>query len=278
MSSHQFYKYSIHRDPTKAFVFIIPENERWRIVNNGKYLEDEENIASNIDIYKTRHKDTVVQSEIKTCENIKKWLYENCIIYNENKKYNKKIVKNTIQRGDMIQLEWIEYRNDGSYFWDGENVIQLEYEIDDYGSIPFEFSFPEFPFTYFKDRIVHNNLIQLSDKLMNEVKNNVKFDNFVNVFPEIDGEKYLNCNRGIVYSSFQYNNVTYNIIGVPDSIIYDNIQGSNMVQDYKNVPLDDFKNRFIKLFNKGLNDRYITFEWEGLSTVFSNENVLFNIC
>ena len=286
MSTHSFYKYSIKRDPAHSMIFLIPESDRWIIADKGKYLQDESTISSPVDIYKTRHKDTIEQEETKTCDNIKEWLKLNHIVYD---KYNidgsdDTTPENSIQRGDMIQLDWIEYRNDGSYLWDGENVIQLEYDIDDYGSVPNEFSFPEFSFTYFENRIVHNNLIQLSSELLEESKNNIQFDNLNNIFPNI--EFYVNnlfCDRGVAYSTFIHNNIYFTIIGIPDSVLYNNIPGSNVNQedDYKKVPVNVFKDRFIRFFNKGLKDKYILFEWEGWSSLFNSEDdrrVVFNIC
>ena len=64
---NKFYKYSLCRDPRRSFVFMIPETDRAFVVDLGKYLEDEENMSYSVDIYKTRHKDTTVQDEKKTC-------------------------------------------------------------------------------------------------------------------------------------------------------------------------------------------------------------------
>lgn len=54
------------------------------------------------------------------------------------------------RRGDtIIDLGRIGYRNDGISFWNGTNRIKPNDEVDDYGSTPFEFTYPEFPPGYF---------------------------------------------------------------------------------------------------------------------------------
>ena len=90
---------------------------------------------------------------------------------------NKKILPNLnklpLLRGDIIHLAWVgEYRNSGKLIWTGERVVELDTNIDEYGSVPKEFSFPEFPIDYFYDSIDHNNLIWISqDKVQEIIKN-----------------------------------------------------------------------------------------------------------
>lgn len=52
------------------------------------------------------------------------------------------------QRGDLVALKKRLYRNNDLYIFDGEKVIELNYDIDDYGAIPLEFNTSEFPIGY----------------------------------------------------------------------------------------------------------------------------------
>ncbi len=76
-------------------------------------------------------------------------------------------------RGDVIHFEWIRNnRNDGKLIWDGENVLELDYDTDEYGSVPKQFSFPEFPFKHFYDSIDHNFILWISPLAMEEIIRN----------------------------------------------------------------------------------------------------------
>lgn len=73
------------------------------------------------------------------------------------------------KRGDIISTEksGFHYRNDGKLIFDGTEVQYLNYEIDDYGSIPEEFkAIEEFPPNYWQYLIDHNEFINVDyDKL-----------------------------------------------------------------------------------------------------------------
>jgi hypothetical protein len=86
----------------------------------------------------------------------------------------KKPPKEILKRGDVIVLDWIGgYRNDGKFLWDGEKIVSLDVDNgDDYGSVPFEFSFPEFPPNYFLKSIDHNTIIRLTDEKIKEIIDN----------------------------------------------------------------------------------------------------------
>lgn len=69
-----------------------------------------------------------------------------------------------IYRGDIIHLESEgEYRNDGKYLFDGQTLVQLDYDGDDYGAIPPEYEILDdnltFSSTYWKDVISHNGMV-----------------------------------------------------------------------------------------------------------------------
>jgi len=65
-------------------------------------------------------------------------------------------------RGDIIDtvFEDRRYRNEGKYIFDGKNVIELDFEIDDYGAVPPQFQ--DFAIGWWKDTIAHNNMQYLS--------------------------------------------------------------------------------------------------------------------
>lgn len=64
-----------------------------------------------------------------------------------------------LRRGDMIQVEWENYRNTGSYIYDGIKITDLDGEPDDYGTLPKQFGYPEFPLKYWSGIICHNNMV-----------------------------------------------------------------------------------------------------------------------
>ena len=73
-------------------------------------------------------------------------------------------------RGDVIYFGWVgNYRNDGKLMWDGQQVVNLDFSLDDYGSIPRNFTFPEFPFDHFYQSIDHNCLIWIDPKYIEQI-------------------------------------------------------------------------------------------------------------
>lgn len=59
-------------------------------------------------------------------------------------------------------LENYRYINNGIVMFDGERLINLSTDIDDYGYTPPYFRYPEFPLDYFAAENGHNNIIWLS--------------------------------------------------------------------------------------------------------------------
>jgi hypothetical protein len=68
---------------------------------------------------------------------------------------------NTIKRGDIFSKDpsHIRYRNDNVYIYTGKYFIPLIDTIDEYGSVPSQFTTEEFPPSYWTNTIAHNNLI-----------------------------------------------------------------------------------------------------------------------
>lgn len=73
------------------------------------------------------------------------------------------------KRGDIISLSshGYHYRNVGKFIYDGKTLVNLRYDIDDYGSIPEQFkAIEEFPINYWQYLIDHNRYINIDvDKL-----------------------------------------------------------------------------------------------------------------
>lgn len=82
---------------------------------------------------------------------------------------------NLLRRGDIFKKNSKDYRNKGKKIWDGQKLLNLEYIRDDYGTVPKEFTFPEFPFDHFHNSIAHNKIIWLSKESIEEAIKN--YDN-----------------------------------------------------------------------------------------------------
>lgn len=64
-----------------------------------------------------------------------------------------------IRRGDVVHFDQFgDYRNDGKLIWTGSELMALSSDIDDYGSVPSDFTLEEFDDNknYFKESINHN--------------------------------------------------------------------------------------------------------------------------
>ena len=90
-------------------------------------------------------------------------------------------------RGDVIYLGWMDdYRNSGKFLWDGEKVVNLNHNIDDYGSVSEEFTFPEFPLNHFYSSIDHNHIIWVSDVTLRELQQNYREE-----IPDLTNEEVI---------------------------------------------------------------------------------------
>lgn len=66
--------------------------------------------------------------------------------------YNKKTKK----------LPYESYRNDGKFFYDSSKLCLLDYEQDDYGSVPHDYKIEYFPHPlYFENSISHNRIVHI---------------------------------------------------------------------------------------------------------------------
>ena len=76
-------------------------------------------------------------------------------------------------RGDIIHLTWLgDFRNEGKLIWTGEKIVELDYNIDDYGSVPSEFQFPEFPLDHFQKSLERYSILWLSSATVQEAIDN----------------------------------------------------------------------------------------------------------
>jgi hypothetical protein len=107
---------------------------------------------------------------------------------------DKKSLKLT--RGDLIYLELeLGYRNKGKYIFNGKEIMDLNFEVDDNGNVPMEFQvITEFPIHYWDGRISHNTLVPFDFKgilgklIVMDVKRQTRFP-YVSFIQ--DGETYI---------------------------------------------------------------------------------------
>lgn len=125
-----------------------------------------------------------------------------------------------LRRGDIIVLANIPTdRNDGLFIYDGDNILYLDTEPDDYGSVPVQFKVPdEFPIYYWEDIVVHNSFVPFDfGKWAIQLIDNYTSINFET--PEestaITSGKFP---ATLFYSYFIYNDEKYYVIA-------DNLQG-----------------------------------------------------
>ena len=89
---------------------------------------------------------------------------------NSSKKLQKYLDSCNIKYGDIIHFEQFgDNRNDGKCIFNGEIIIELDSEIDDYGSLPNNFKLEIFGNNacYFSDVIAHNNIVHIDGNVGN---------------------------------------------------------------------------------------------------------------
>lgn len=98
-------------------------------------------------------------------------------VSNQNYNIVKKYYNSNWKYGDVICITNSEnygYRNGGKYMWDGENVIDLDYEHDDYGTVSSKFLVGKDFNTamYWSDSIDHNSIVfaQFDTKYITDLK------------------------------------------------------------------------------------------------------------
>lgn len=95
----------------------------------------------------------------------------------------------TIRRGDLINVLADEerYRNDGTHIWDGEHVIALSEDPDEYGTVPRQFVVTETEFSpgWWQEGICHNNYWWASEETRAEALSNITYE----VLDCVDGDE-----------------------------------------------------------------------------------------
>jgi hypothetical protein len=113
-------------------------------------------------------------------EDIRRDETEKEILLEKMTKYINKndMIKHSIKKGDTVTLikAYERYRNTHVYIYDGEKVIELEYDIDDYGHVPKQFvvSDSEFSPDYWVDVIDHNKIFFVSKTIIERLEFQVR--------------------------------------------------------------------------------------------------------
>ena len=102
-------------------------------------------------------------------------LYEYSNTLYPNKNYTKTFdPKSFMDRGDVIHFGNDDYRNNNKMIFDGEKLINLDTDVDDYGGLPSEFvvgdNEGEFNINDFEDLIDHNTINWLSKDKLKEIE------------------------------------------------------------------------------------------------------------
>jgi hypothetical protein len=144
-------------------------------------------------------------------------------------------------RGDLILFEGFDgYRNDGVDIYDGCKIINLDYDIDDYGALPKEFTVikngvpVDYWYNYNENEdqkgVDHNQIIWIN---ISEVKQQC-IDNII----EIDGDLYTTFiydNKEYkIYAHHDGNKITFTIDQFKDILVNNDV----LLSDYQNE--DDF--------------------------------------
>lgn len=179
-----------------------------------------------------------------------------------------------IKRGDIVHLECLgSYRNDGIFIWDGQKMLDLESNQDDYGNLPQQFkAITEFPIDYFhwnsKASICHNSYVWFDPKpVVDQIMANWSYG----LIDEVAMEDLR-----VFHSSFKLNGVTYRIIGDTEDVNFgepsednaDNIKSciqayNDLLESGKPFP-----------FRSQSHDEYVNQDPTGHTLYFSESDVL----
>jgi hypothetical protein len=149
---------------------------------------------------------------------------------NMSKYINKEFIdENFLKRGDVLHLGWgSTYRNDDKFLWDGEKVVLLDYEDDEYGSVPKEFSFPEFRPEYFSESIDHNNIVRLTPEKIKEVVDNFNVETQISYVTDRYNKYPVEINTDISNVDIKFNKIFFNRSDYLDYDKYDKVFNFNV--------------------------------------------------
>ena len=136
-------------------------------------------------------------------------------------------VHNILPRhGDVIiNLETVGYRNQGLTFYNESTDTSVECyrDIDDYGSVPLIFTWPQYPIQYWTDIIDHNKLVNLKIKPEDVIYDDGIFtitsNNKTIKVKLCNGPLSLEGFKVLAFDSIRYNN--YKVV-VIELVIYEN--------------------------------------------------------
>lgn len=97
------------------------------------------------------------------------------------------VINNSIEGikfGDVVQIFEEVIENDGKLLWDGEKLVELDHDINDYGSLPSNFTLNKVGFNFQHWRFVFDNIawVDLERFILRKIDNLSDFES---------GESYL---------------------------------------------------------------------------------------
>lgn len=152
-----------------------------------------------------------------------------------NKELAKYVRKYPVLRGDVfVVTKYAGYRNDGKLIWDGERVVSLEFDPDEYGNAPPELSFPEFPFNHFVKTIDHNNIIFLSPETVKEAISNLRnYDDKYGTYITDNYYKYYFAFNRDYYETETNNKIEEEVYNESKKILFlENIEDSPLIDNF----------------------------------------------
>jgi hypothetical protein len=112
--------------------------------------------------------------------NLKLYIYSNSKFPNKNYKKTFDPISLGLSRGDVVHFGNDSYRNNDKLIFDGEKLIELWTDADDYGSVPPNFVCGDEPGDFdigdFEDSIDHNTINWLSKQKLKEIELYIKND------------------------------------------------------------------------------------------------------
>lgn len=146
----------------------------------------------------------------------------------------KQLVKDKFKKGDILHDSKYDYRNDGKYVFDGEKFIDLNNEIDDYGSAPDIFlNITDVPLNFWTESICHNSLVWCDFSDM-QIMNILSLNKYLNICMVTHNE----INYGIIY--YKKNDIQKG--KAPYSIVEEVFEAEYLINKYLRVYEIDFDN------------------------------------
>jgi hypothetical protein len=170
-------------------------------------------------------------------------------------------------KGDLVIFDAnAGYRNDGVTIFDGNQIVDLYAEIDDYGSLPPTFHVIEedVPISYWKDidetdigrGIAHNNIVWFDHRLVREqCIRNIQYK-------VIEGGKYA------IFTTFNFNGHNYRIIYDYVDDLYDFIDKNTYY-----LQTDPLRTDTVTMFQEKLmRNKLFPFDYESESYAEANDD------